>query len=75
MWAGLVCLQQLGCKSLDLDEMHATRSQRNYQQQQMVETKEIYMILNCTQNLKLTEKEKKNTNKKIKKISNEIKRM
>ena len=50
--AGLVCLQQLACKTLDLDEMHATRSQRNYQQQQNGGNK----------NLKLTEKGHKQEN-------------
>ena len=41
----------------------------------MVETKRCMILPNFKKHLQLTEKEKKDTNKKIRKISNEIKRM
>ena len=49
------------------DKMHATRSQRNYQQQNGG-NKERYTILNCTKNLKLTEKEKRTQTRKLKRF-------
>ena len=42
----LAAINMHGIKTLD--KMHATRSQRNYQQQQNGGNKERYMILNCT---------------------------